>query len=190
MPLARPLVLAILLAFLALRVAFRRTRDPRAAVRPRREKLLTRTMTVAVVLPALGWLGTVGEAWGDVPLPEAPRWAGFALALLGLAGLAWSHAALGRNFSPWLELRQDHGLVTGGPYRWVRHPMYTAGFAQVVGCGLLAANLLVLGLPLLALSALVALRLPDEEAMLRARFGADWEAWARTTGRLLPKIGP
>lgn len=187
--LARALVLACLLAFAAIRLLFRRARGPREQIRPRRERLLTRSMTVAVLLPALGWLGSPAEAWGDVPLPPFLPWFGLLLAFAGLAGLAWSHAALGREFSPWLELLTEHRLVTAGPYRWVRHPMYTAGLVQILGCGLLASNVLVLGLPLIALTALILVRLPDEERMLRARFGPAWEAWARHTGRLLPRIG-
>jgi protein-S-isoprenylcysteine O-methyltransferase Ste14 len=187
--LARALVLACLLAFLAIRLVFRRSRGPREEVRPRRERLLTRSMTVAVILPTLGWLGSPAEAWGDVPLPAPLPWLGLALAILGLAGLCWSHATLGREFSPWLELHADHHLVTCGPYRRIRHPMYTAGLVQIVGCGLLASNLLVLGFPLIALGVLIAVRLPDEERMLRERFGPTWEAWARCTGRLLPRIG-
>ncbi|MFH1463761.1 MAG: isoprenylcysteine carboxylmethyltransferase family protein [Pseudomonadota bacterium] len=186
--LARALVLACLLAFAAIRLLFRRAKGPREQLRPRRERLLTRTMTVAVVLPALGWLGSPAEAWGDVPLPPALPWLGLLLAIAGLAGLAWSHATLGREFSPWLELLTEHRLVTSGPYRWVRHPMYTAGLVQTVGCGLLAENVLVLGFPLLALGALILVRLPDEERMLHARFGPTWEAWAQRTGRLLPRF--
>jgi protein-S-isoprenylcysteine O-methyltransferase Ste14 len=52
---------------------------------------------------------------------------------------------------------------------------------------LLAANAVPPLVQLLATSLLVAVRVPDEDAMLRGRFGAAWEAWAARTGRVLPR---
>lgn len=67
--------------------------------------------------------------------------------------------------------------------------MYSAGFVQILGYGLLTANLVVFLAPLSALCLLVTLRLPDEERMLEARFGEVWRAWRDRTGRLLPRLG-
>src|SRR5262245_45809761 len=64
-------------------------------------------------------------AWADLPFPAWLRWCGAGLALATVPFLVWIHRALGRNFSTTIRVRDDHTLVTWGPYRWVRHPMYT-----------------------------------------------------------------
>jgi protein-S-isoprenylcysteine O-methyltransferase Ste14 len=179
----------VLLGFLTVRWVYRRRGGERRALRPGRERWLTRLMTLSVALPGALWLGSPSLGFAQLPLPEPIGWLGYTLALAGVALLAWAHASLGANFSPWLEIRTEHALVTYGPYRWVRHPIYSAGLLLVLGTGLLSANLLLLLCPAAALALLLRVRLPDEEAMLAAQFGAAHRAWAERTGRLLPRIG-
>jgi len=64
---------------------------------------------------------------GERFLPDAPAtyWSGFAIVVLGLAFTVWARIVLGRNWSGIVTVKQDHELVTTGPYRWVRHPIYT-----------------------------------------------------------------
>lgn len=186
---SRCLFLMVLFAFVVVRLAFRRREGKeRQAVRPQRERWLTRTVAASVVLPAATWLGTPALGWADLPLPELVSWFGYVLALLGTGFLAWAQSTLGANFSPWLELRQDHGLITQGPYRWVRHPIYSAGYLVIIGSGLLTTNLVMLLAPLVMLTVLLLARLGDEEAMLERQFGERYRAWAARTGRLLPRI--
>jgi protein-S-isoprenylcysteine O-methyltransferase Ste14 len=75
-------------------------------------------------------------------------------------------------------MTQDHTLVTEGPYRWVRHPMYTALFATFVGLALISASWLILILVVAAILVLYA-RIGKEEAMMI-------EQYMQRTGRLLP----
>jgi protein-S-isoprenylcysteine O-methyltransferase Ste14 len=187
---SRMLLVMVLVGFVTVRVAYRRRGDgERRAVRPARERWLTRFMTVTVALPTAAWLGTPMLGFAQLALPELVGWLGYGAGLLGVGLLAWAHDTLGRHFSPWLELRGDHRLVTTGPYRWVRHPIYSAGVLLILGCGAISGNLLVLGGPAAGLAVLLALRLPDEEAMLEDQFGAQYHAWSTTTGRLLPRWG-
>lgn len=187
---SRLLFLMVLLGFVIVRTVYRRRRDePRQAVRPARERWLTRTMTLGVAVPSVLWLGSPALGFADLPLPEVLGWLGYGIGLGGVALLAWAHDTLGRNFSPWLELRGEHVLVTEGPYRWVRHPIYTAGLLVVLGGGLTSGNLIVLLCPAATLGLLLAVRLRDEEAMLAAHFGEAYERWAERTGRLLPRRG-
>jgi protein-S-isoprenylcysteine O-methyltransferase Ste14 len=184
----RVLLLGVMLAFLAIRVVFQRRRgdEAREAHRGRRDVWLTRWVTVTQLLPAWLWIGTPFLGFADVDLPVAVRAAGFAVALSSLAFLWWVHDSLGRNFSPWLELRAGHALVTAGPYARIRHPMYTAGFLLALSYGPLSGNLLMGTIPFLGLIPLVLVRLPEEEAMMLLRFGDAYRAYMRRTGRLLP----
>ena len=187
---SRCLFLMVLLAFVVVRVVFRRRADQdRRSVRPFRERWLTRGVAAAVVLPAFLWLGSPRLGFADLPLPEALGWLGYVTALLGIGLLAWAQFTLGANFSPWLELRSEHGLVTQGPYRWVRHPIYSAGFVIIAGSGLLTGNAVVLLCPLVMFTVLLVFRLHDEEAMLERQFGDQYREWTRSTGRLLPRFG-
>lgn len=124
----------------------------------------------------------------QIPAPDWVAWAGLATTITGLALNVWVHWALDVNFSALLHLRDEHSLVTTGPYRWVRHPMYTALFVFLAGLTLLTRNLIPGVAPAVGLAVLVALRVPREEAMLAERFGEAWEEYCRRTGRFVPRL--
>jgi len=127
-------------------------------------------------------------AWAALPFPDRLRWAGAILALGGFALLQWSHAALSRNWSDQPRLLADQQLVTDGPYRRMRHPIYTA-FLLILSAPLfLSANWLV-GLAWLASTGLeVTSRVRYEEALLTQQFGDAYRMYASHTGRLLPRF--
>jgi protein-S-isoprenylcysteine O-methyltransferase Ste14 len=109
----------------------------------------------------------------------------FAVALL----IFWSaHRELGRNFSPSLVVRQEHTLVTGGLYRYVRHPMYTAFWLWVIAQALLLQNWIVAIGGFCGWGILFFDRIGQEEAMMRDTFGEQYDAFARRTKRLVPWI--
>lgn len=110
------------------------------------------------------------------------------VAVLGLGLLVWVPVTLGANFSPRLDLGADPALVDHGPYRWVRHPLYTSGFVSTLEKFLLSGNLVLLFVPGETLTLLVALRLHDEEAMTLDRFGAAYRSYPARTGRLLRRV--
>jgi protein-S-isoprenylcysteine O-methyltransferase Ste14 len=115
--------------------------------------------------------------------------AGLALAVLSTALLFWVNWALGANFSTELSIRKDHQLVQAGPYRWVRHPMYTVFFLMFAGFFLLTANWAVGLIPLATLLIVILIRTPREERMLADQFGAEYLRYRERTGRYLPKLG-
>jgi protein-S-isoprenylcysteine O-methyltransferase Ste14 len=128
-------------------------------------------------------------AWADIPLPLWLRWTGLALGYGSLPLFVWIQASLGLNFNTTLHLREGHTLVTEGPYRWVRHPMYTALILFVIAWFLASANWLV-GLPgVLGLAAILINRVDREEALMIEQFGDQYRAYAQSTGRFLPKLG-
>jgi protein-S-isoprenylcysteine O-methyltransferase Ste14 len=129
------------------------------------------------------WMG-----WASLTLPLWARWTGLALGLLVVPSIYWVLTALGTNVSETVLTKPQHQLVTTGPYRWVRHPLYTVGIALFLAIALMAANWFIL---LWAVVALIAVRLvviPREEAQLVARFGDDYSRYRSGTGSLLPSL--
>ena len=124
--------------------------------------------------------------WSFVDLPPALRWLGAALVLLDIPFVVSAQRALGRNVSPTVMTHEDHELVTSGPYRWIRNPLYTAGGLLFTGLGLVAASWFLIAAAALVVT-LARLRLPAEEAELEARFGQEYRDYARRTGRFFPR---
>ena len=126
--------------------------------------------------------------WGYFRAPMAVRWAGVALLLPVLAFFAWSFRALSHNYRGGVGLYDGHELVTDGPYRWIRHPIYAAFIGIMLLVTLLSANW-VLGLSgLLLVTSIAVIRIPIEEQELHQRFGKAWEQYREGTGRMVPRI--
>jgi protein-S-isoprenylcysteine O-methyltransferase Ste14 len=111
-------------------------------------------------------------------VPVWVRWVGVALLAASTLVTCWIFRALGANVTRTVVAREGATLVTTGPYRFVRHPLYTNGA--------LAFTALSVAIGM----ALLAVRTRQEEAHLAARFGAGWSAYAATTGRFLPRLRP
>jgi protein-S-isoprenylcysteine O-methyltransferase Ste14 len=122
------------------------------------------------------------------PIGAAWRWTGAAIFAVSLVLLTWIHATLGKNFSSELRVRSDQELVTRGPYRYVRHPMYSAFFLMMIGMGLLSANWLIGAGGVGAAVLLVSLRTRMEEEMMARTFGKRYRQYAAVTGRFLPRL--
>ena len=127
-------------------------------------------------------------AWADLALPQWVQWLGVVLGGISIPLLAWTQLALGSNFSPTLHVRQEHTLVTSGPYRYVRHPMYTSLFLSLSAILLLTRNWLVGGIPLVGLSVILLMRLPREERAMTEKFGDEYREYVKRTGRFLPRV--
>jgi protein-S-isoprenylcysteine O-methyltransferase Ste14 len=138
---------------------------------------------VLVYLANPAWM-----AWASVRLPTWARWAGVVVGVLVVPSAYWILTTLGANVSETVLTKSQHRLVTTGPYRWVRHPLYAAGIALFVGIGLMAASWFIL---VWAVAAAIGVRLvvvPQEEAHLLARFGDDYRRYRSGTGSLLPSL--
>ena len=119
-------------------------------------------------------------------IPVWLRWIGSLILLFGNACFFWTHRTLGRNWSGILEIRQGHTLVTEGPYRFVRHPMYTAILLVGIGVSLLSANWLVAVSYLGVFGGIILVRVPSEEEMMLEQFGDAYRNYMQRTGRLIP----
>lgn len=130
------------------------------------------------------------ESWGGAT-PATILKAGAALLLAG-AGAALMVAAvrtLGKQWSVTARVREDHELVTGGPYAIVRHPIYTGLLALLLATGLARVDLAATALGAAIYVTGTLLRTRREEALLRETFGSAYEAYARRVPALVPRLG-
>jgi protein-S-isoprenylcysteine O-methyltransferase Ste14 len=133
-----------------------------------------------------------------LPLPGLTGWflpwpihflaAAGAVVQAGFFGLAvWARRHLGRNWSAEVRIATDHQLVRTGPYRWLRHPIYTAMLGMSLGTAIASGQYhALLGLALLVVAYLRKTRLEDQ--ILAETFGADYDAYRRHTWALVPLL--
>lgn len=141
---------------------------------------------VAQAAALLYWFTTWVD-WASFPLSSMTRGIGALFLLAGLVLLGAGHAQLGRFWSAGLSLAPDQALVHTGVYATIRHPMYAAHWLWAIGQSLMVHNWLGGPLVLLGLGLLYTGRVGREEAMLRARFGAEYDRYRERTGRLIPR---
>ena len=138
--------------------------------------------------PLVYLLNPAWMAWSKAGLPEWVRWLGVGLGVLSTIGIYWLFSSIGSGITPTSATRKEHRLVTSGPYRWVRHPLYTFGSSLFIAFGMMADNWFIALLGILAFSAM-AFRTPKEEANLVEKFGDEYRDYMKRTGRYLPKFG-
>ena len=101
--------------------------------------------------------------------------------------LVWSQNSLGNNVTTTVITREEHQLVTHGPYKWIRNPLYTAGIVAFTSWTFLSGSWFM-GIVAIIGLIFILIRLPNEEAHLEQRFGEDYRAYKARTGRFLPKL--
>lgn len=143
----------------------------------------------------LGWFGLLAYllnpawmVWAALSLPVWLRWIGVGFLAGAGALLIWTLRSLGRNLTDTVVTRQNHTLIITGPYRWIRHPLYTSAALMIPASTLITANWFFLATGLVVVL-LLAIRTRKEEANLIARFGDEYRKYLRRTGRFLPRLG-
>ena len=142
---------------------------------------------LAMILPFF----SIFTPWLSFANYQLPQWLGcigtavFPIALL----LLWkSHADLGHNWSPILQIKQQHSLITNGIYRHIRHPMYAAHLLWAVAQGFLLENWLADWAFLIVSIPLYMVRIPKEEHMMLEQFGEQYSQYLSRTGRIVPRL--
>jgi len=156
----------------------------------RREPLVSRALHLVPMLFAALMLASPG---GGVPglnarvVPWAPWlfWAGAAITCGGLAFAVHARRAIGRNWSAIVTLKQDHELVTTGPYALVRHPIYMGLLLAFLGWAIAVDRWRG---PLAVAIVFVALwrKYRLEERWMRERFGVAYDAYRARVKALVP----
>ncbi len=98
------------------------------------------------------------------------------------------HKTLGENWSPILEIRREQELITIGPYKYIRHPMYTCIYIHTLSLLFVSSNWIVGGMGILSFALIYPFRVADEEKMMIDAFGDRYRYYMKHTGRLLPKL--
>lgn len=140
-------------------------------------------MIVPLIYVFTPWLNSFG-----IGIADWARWSGVVIFGFALFLFWWVHKTLGKNWSPVLEIRKDHKLITEGPYRYIRHPMYTCIWLEVACFWLISSNLVVGIVVLLTWSILYFIRLPDEEKMMIEEFGQEYGNYMKRTKKVIPWV--
>jgi protein-S-isoprenylcysteine O-methyltransferase Ste14 len=112
------------------------------------------------------------------------HWFGLSLIVFGFTLFDWSIIVRGRYATSW-KMRENHKLVTWGPYALVRHPSYLSYFIMFFGLLFLWPNLLTL-IPIFAIPGYIQIT-NLEEKMLIKKFGNQYEEYQKKVGRFLPR---
>lgn len=123
------------------------------------------------ILPAAGWLTALAVS----------------ITAAGLLFAIWARLHLGANWSGTVTMKVGHELIRSGPYRWVRHPIYSGLFLAFLGTALERRQ--IRGIFALALIYAGFFRkILKEEEFMNTLFGADYDEYKRTTGALIPHL--
>lgn len=118
--------------------------------------------------------------------PDAPA-LGTIFVAAGLAFSLWARWHLGRNWSGTVTVKEDHTLIESGPYRWLRHPIYTGMLVGLLGTALaIGAPYGFIGTALILVGFIVKLRV--EEERMRATFPGAYDRYSARTARLIPGV--
>lgn len=153
----------------------------------------SRMSVLGILLQTLAFfLAGIGMVWMAAPT-RAPLTIAltFLVAVSGLGAVALfisSAHALGTNWSIVACTRSDHRLVRHGPFARVRHPIYLAMLLLLICIGLGWGHLLGLAVAIPVFVAGTAIRICEEERLLRSQFGDDYADYARTTPAFIPRL--
>jgi len=121
------------------------------------------------------------------PVGVWPFWLGAAVTVAGLLFAVWAREYLGSNWSRSVTIKQDHELITTGPYGVVRHPIYTGILAGFLGMAIAISQ--VRGFIVFVLIFLAFwMKLRMEEQWMRSQFGETYESYAHQTAALVPYL--
>jgi protein-S-isoprenylcysteine O-methyltransferase Ste14 len=140
---------------------------------------------VGIALAVAASRGLPGLAMGD---RVVAAWCGLVLLLAARALRQWAFWTLGRYFTFTVQTSADQVVVTTGPYRFVRHPAYTALLLAAAAGGLYVGNWLSLAALVVAVTAGLVYRITVEERALSSDVGAAYREYAATHQRLVPFV--
>jgi protein-S-isoprenylcysteine O-methyltransferase Ste14 len=122
-----------------------------------------------------------------IPHMEIVAWVGVVSCVAGLGFCIWARFTLGRNWSGAVTLKEGHELIERGPYRLVRHPIYTGLLAMFLGTVIVLGHVAgITGLVLVFVSFWIKLR--DEERIMLNQFPDQYAAYQLRAKRIIPFV--
>ena len=150
---------------------------------------LTYTVVTAAAFYAV-FSGDVPRAWMRIRILPREPWIdalGIALTAAGIGFAVWARAYLGGNWSGGVTVKVGHELVRTGPYRWVRHPIYSGLLLAMIGTALAFRQVRgLVGVIFLWVGFTIKIRI--EERFMRATFGAEYDEYSQATGAIVPRL--
>jgi protein-S-isoprenylcysteine O-methyltransferase Ste14 len=158
----------------------------------RRQSTGSRILQLVLLLSAYVLVVDSGRDWGllnrrVVPEGTTATVAGYGLLLAGMLFAAWARLFLGRNWSSDVTLKEDHTLVQSGPYRIVRHPIYTGLLVALLGTAIALGELrCFLGLLLATIAWKI--KSMSEETLMVQQFGDQYARYREHVKGLVPYL--
>jgi len=122
-----------------------------------------------------------------IPDTDAILIAAAILCICGLGFCFWARAVLGRNWSGSVTLKENHELIVSGPYRLVRHPIYTGLLAMVIATAIQQGHIGgIIGLILISVSLWI--KSSHEEEVMRKQFPNQYAAYQKRVKRIIPSL--
>lgn len=151
------------------------------------EKILLFLLLLGMFILPLVYSASTWLDFANYSLPSWAGWVGVAM-IVGAIFVFWrAHADLGLNWSPSLEIREKHELITRGIYGVIRHPMYASQWLWVIAQPLLLQNWLAGVVNLVIFIPFYFMRVKAEEALMLDSFGEQYREYMKKTGAVLPK---
>ncbi len=142
------------------------------------------TLNLAVLLLMFS---VPGLAHRFLPAHRLLTGAGLVIEGAGIAFAIWARRILGANWSGEVRIASGHELVRRGPYRWIRHPIYTGILAMYL-VAMLVSGEVHAAIAMVVIILLYLRKIGLEEKILAGNFGTAWEQWRRESWALLPPV--
>jgi protein-S-isoprenylcysteine O-methyltransferase Ste14 len=118
---------------------------------------------------------------------ETVQWMAGILCIAGLAFCVWARATLGRNWSGTITLKEGHELIERGPYRFVRHPIYTGMLAMLLATAIRFGHLGGIAAVILAFASFW-IKLSEEEKLMLQQFPDQYGSYQQRVKRIIPFV--
>ena len=152
------------------------------------EKLLLILLLLGMFIVPLIYSASTWLDFANYALPAWAGWIGAVLIVLALIVFWRAHVDLKTNWSPSLEIREKHELITHGIYGYIRHPMYASQWLWVIAQPLLLQNWLAGWLNLVVFIFFYSLRVRAEEKMMIDTFGEQYREYMKKVGAVFPNL--